>query len=577
MILDPSLAAIHHRPTVEQLKNKRFDLARNRFAREKNRSNKEATRLLLKRRNRRAVTTNHLLLRSQRRKTAALLPITQPNSDFLGSECNGRADGGGGGQPDAVAESPVSISSHEILFQMAPYPTLLLSKKRASQPPRNSDPVPGRGFHMNSLPFIDDLGGFAPSAILIGEGQPADRIWTREQFLLLCGYMRNNNPADEFLRVYRDSDGVSRFVKSKSAKVEQMITWAWDSITGRAKHKVSVGFYPWNRWSASRWAAIDFDAHDGGAARAKELAVAAFQILYRCPQLSLILATSGSEGWHLFVFSAAFQPVGAWVRLLKRVVDKIGAKIETGVCEIFPNETRNGSRPHAIRAPGTWNPKTNQLGAIIFTSIAPLLQMKRKKEVSSFLYHSTDGANVSQLNDSGSRSLYCGGYQNWLEQFAITQAGTRHGQLRALVYCIFRQVSHRAARRIADTHYRAARVQPKATLAEHLEEFEALWNWMTNQWRAELSDVERKTFALLGSEIERDLFRILMNFAHYARSQKLKDFPFPLQHVADRLGVSFQHVGKLRRRLLDNSIIAQTEPAVTNRSAGRFRWCLPAS
>ncbi len=427
---------------------------------------------------------------------------------------------------------------------------------------------------MNSLPFIDELSGFVPTATLIGEGQPADRIWTREHFLLLCEYMRNNNPADEFLRVYRDSDGVSRFVKSKSAKVEQMITWAWDSITGRAKHKVSVGFYPWNRWSASRWAAIDFDAHDGGAARAKELAVAAFQILYRCPQLSLILATSGSEGWHLFVFSAAFQPVEAWVRLLKRVVDKIGAKIETGVCEIFPNETRNGSRPHAIRAPGTWNPKTNQLGAIIFTSIAPLLLTKRKKEGSSFLYHSTDGTDGSQLYDSEFRSLYCGGHQNWLEQFAITQTGTRHGQLRALVYCIFRQVSHRIARRLADAQYQAARVQPKATLAEHLEEFEELWNWMTRQWRVELSGVEREPFAVLGSETERDLFRILRNFAHYARSKHLKDFPFPLQHVAQRLGISFQYVSKLRHRLIDRLIIAQTEPAIVNRSAARFQWCL---
>ena len=63
-----------------------------------------------------------------------------------------------------------------------------------------------------------------------------------------------------------------------------------------------------------------------------------------------------------------------------------------------------------------------------------------------------------------------------------------------LVYCIFRQVGHRVARRIADAQYQAARVQPKATLAEHLEEFEKLWSWMTKQWQAELSDVERENF-----------------------------------------------------------------------------------
>ena len=117
----------------------------------------------------------------------------------------------------------------------------------------------------------------------------------------------------------------------------------------------------------SRWAAIDFDAHDGGAVRAKAFALAAFQILRKCPQFSLILATSGSEGWHLFVFSADFHPVEDWVRLSKASRRQIGAEIKTGICEIFPNEPRGGSRPHAIRAPGTWNPKTNQLGAIFFS------------------------------------------------------------------------------------------------------------------------------------------------------------------------------------------------------------------
>jgi hypothetical protein len=324
----------------------------------------------------------------------------------------------------------------------------------------------------------------------------------------------------------------------------------------------------------SRWAAIDFDAHDNEAARAKAFALSTFEILYRHPEFYLILATSGSEGWHLFLLSEQFHPVEDWVRLLKRVTDSIGAEIKTGICEIFPNETRSGSRPHAIRAPGTWNPKTNQLGAIIFTSVTPLLEKKRKKERSSFLYHSTDGANISQLNDSSPLPFYRGGHQKWLDQFAITQPSTRHAQLRELVYCIFRQVSQPVSRRIADLQYQSARVQPKATLAEHLEEFEQLWAWMTTQWRAELSDAEEEIFVMLRTQIERDLFRILRNFARRACSQKEKAFPFPLQHVATRLGVSFQYVGKLRNRFVGASIIVQTAPAMTNQSAARFRWVL---
>lgn len=427
---------------------------------------------------------------------------------------------------------------------------------------------------MNSLPIFDDLGGFAPKAILIGEGQPADRVWTRQEYLLLCHHLRNDNPPNEFLHVYCESSGAPRFVKAKSPDVEKRITWTWDSITGRATHKVAIGFYPWNCQGESRWAAIDFDAHDGDVARAKAFALAAFGILRKCPQLSLILATSGSEGWHLFLLAEEFHPVDDWVRLLKRVTDSIGAEIKTGICEIFPNETRSGSRPHAIRAPGTWNPKTNQLGAIIFTSVARLLEKKGKKEISSFLYHSTDAAKAGQLNDSCPPSFYCGGHQNWLEQFAITEPSTRHAQLRELVYCIFRQVSQPVGRRIADFQYQSARVQPKATLAEHLEEFEQLWSWMTNQWRAELSRAEEEIFIMLRTQIERDLFRILRNFARRACSQNEKEFPFPLQHVAKRLGVSFQYVSKLRKRFVGASIIVQTAPAITNRSAGRFQWIL---
>jgi hypothetical protein len=422
--------------------------------------------------------------------------------------------------------------------------------------------------------MIDDLSGFAPNTILIGEGSRADRIWTRNEFVRLCELMLNDNPATEFLHVYCDSKGAPRFVKAKSAAAEKRITWAWDTITGRAKHKVAIGFYPWNSLGQSRWAAIDFDAHDGQGARAKSLAVAAFQTLHKLSVFYLILTTSGSEGWHLFVISAEFYPVESWIWLLKRVVDQIGAEIKTGFCEIFPRETRKRSRPNAIRAPGTWNPKTNQVGTIFFESVRVLLKKERKKEESSFLYHSSSEAKFGQLNDSKTPSFYCGGHENWLDQFAIIHPGTRHAQLRGLVYCIFRQVGHRVARVIADAQYQVARVQPKAILAEHLEEFEQLWNWMTEQWRADLSYNEQEIFANLQTETERDLFRILKNFARYAAEKKEPDFPFPLQHVAARLGVSFQYVSKLRQRFRDASIIVQTTPCITNRSAARFRWCL---
>ena len=75
---------------------------------------------------------------------------------------------------------------------MGPLPYSVAQKKalrRTLSQPASIGYVP-----MNSLPIIDDLSGFAPKAILIGEGQPADRVWSREEFVLLCNLMRNDNP-----------------------------------------------------------------------------------------------------------------------------------------------------------------------------------------------------------------------------------------------------------------------------------------------------------------------------------------------------------------------------------------------
>jgi len=126
-----------------------------------------------------------------------------------------------------------------------------------------------------------------------------------------------------------------------------------------------------------RWGAMDFDAHDGNALRTRSLALAAFQLFNRQPQLYLVLGTSGSEGWHLFAFTRDLYPVAQWTSLFKQVARFIGAEITPGVCEIFPNEVKRMSLPYGIRTPGTWNPKTDSLGLIAYSSVAPLLAVEK--------------------------------------------------------------------------------------------------------------------------------------------------------------------------------------------------------
>jgi len=160
-------------------------------------------------------------------------------------------------------------------------------------------------------------------------------------------------------------------------------------------------------------------------------------------------------------------------------------------------------------------------------------------------------------------------------QFGISQTGTRHMQLKGLVHTMFRQVGYLVARHHVNAQYIEARVQPTATLAEHLKEFDKLWNWTVDQWREELSPAELALYNSFTSATERDLFRILRNFARLAAELNRSDFAFPLEHVASRLGVRFQHVSKLRRKFAAAGVISQTAAARVNSAAARFRWCAP--
>ena len=132
-----------------------------------------------------------------------------------------------------------------------------------------------------------------------------------------------------------------------------------------------------NAEDRSRWGAMDFDAEPDNGTRARDLALAAFQLLYKHPQLFVVLCTSGSGGWHLFVFTSEFHPVEDWIRLLKQVVAMIGATMRKGECEIFPSDSR-GRVGYGIRAPGAWNPKNGSFSLIVYENVRPLLAARRR-------------------------------------------------------------------------------------------------------------------------------------------------------------------------------------------------------
>jgi hypothetical protein len=371
--------------------------------------------------------------------------------------------------------------------------------------------------------------------------------------------MLNENPANFFLMSYPDKEGRPKYAKAFKAKVDDRIQWTWDTIIGKAKRPTSIGFYPTNAERKSRWGGMDFDAHDGNHTRARELALKAFQILYRQPQLFVALTTSAGDpehsGFHLFVFSCDFHPREDWTRLFKQVAAQIGAPIEDGVCEIFPNESRGLPKP--LRAPGSWNPKTGDCGLILhetLTQCATALPCCEDKESTAlYLLGEPRGKDCAS---SPSSEFFMGEHGEWATPFAITAPNTRHQKLTKLVGTAFFQAGKTVARKNAELQCRKATPAPAATLAEHLGEFDEAWDGMQRQWIAKLSSAEREKFEGLSTETERDAFRILRNWSQ----TDSPDFYASCESLSHRLGISVGGASKLRRKFGKIGILWPTAP-----------------
>src|SRR5215472_17350544 len=167
--------------------------------------------------------------------------------------------------------------------------------------------------------------------------------------------MMNGNPISNFLTVWRDQDGNARFAKAKPYRdAETHARWTYDTITGSAQRKTSMGLYAKNKDNESTWAALDFDAHDHTQRNiAEHRAVRAFTSLLEYRVRYLILSASG-RGYHVFILAHEPRPVAEWVKLLKDTADIVEAPIQDSVCEMLPSQTTAKQEVGlGIRIPGS--------------------------------------------------------------------------------------------------------------------------------------------------------------------------------------------------------------------------------
>jgi hypothetical protein len=373
-------------------------------------------------------------------------------------------------------------------------------------------------------------------------------------------------------------DGEKKYVRSKRVTVQRAISWGWTSIIGTATTRLAFVPYSSNNRQQSRWGALDFDAHDGERDRAQQLAFAAFRVLLNQPDLSVVLETSGSGGWHVWAISEGFHDCRQWVRLLKSVVDLIGAVIEAGVCEIFPPDSLGSPFGRGVRAPGSWNPGADTFSEILWentrTSLDSVLSGKSKTHpLNSKTLHNDFLDKENSILSLASFPLYHWQGQ-WAEKFAISQPNTRHEKLAAMVGEIFHQVGKEMALGLVTAQFHEKAVATKATEQEHIDSSKSLWAGLEERWRNGLTESERESLAALGTGNQQDAFRIIRSFAIKAEQDGIPDFPIVRDNLAARLGLTGNGASWIREKFVKSGILRRTADCKPNKAAARFKWLL---
>jgi hypothetical protein len=431
------------------------------------------------------------------------------------------------------------------------------------------------------------LPALANHCFIVGEAKRAHLVWSEGDFLVLCEHMLNENPPNHFLTAWVDqTTGQARFAKAPiRRRADKHASWAWATITGKAKAKTAIGFYPSNSENKTRWAALDFDAHNGEHEQARKRSLEAFSLLLQQPQLHLVLCASGN-GYHLFIYTREFYPVGQWIVLLKQVCEWVGVPIADGTCEIFPNERVESQRTgKGIRAPGTWNPKSDSFSLIEAETVTPLLETLPRPlsfcvgKVSRALPRNNAALSLHKSTNTYFLTTHSGSTKPLVETllacYEIKERGTRNSVLMQMIGDLAHKFGREAAERIVEEHYRRNQGNVRSSLEEHRREFATAWDGMRKKLVDSLSPEERKKFNALGSEHQREGFFIVRAFAGTAEHKGENDFAIARASLADRLSITPPGATDVIQKLCESNVIAQTQPCVRHKKPARFCWLLP--
>jgi len=430
---------------------------------------------------------------------------------------------------------------------------------------------------------IEEPHSWLPAKITRQPPVTIDAVLTKEEFLSLVKHMGNGNTVSHFLTIWRDDNGSPRFAKAKPHKrADAQASWTYDTITGKSKRETSMGVYPKNQNNQSTWGALDFDAHSGDDDVAKNRSIRAFSLLLEYRDRYLLLSASG-RGYHVFVFAREPRPVSEWVHLFKDTCEVIGAPIQDGVCEIFPNErTAQQEIGRAIRVPGSFNPSTGEVELIVAETIRPLLDRlasreKRRKtplsKVKSFYLGNLSEDREADNSSYGTNGFYSASTNRLIDEgirkYPIKAKSTRHGILVKIVGELFHKFGRQLSERIIRQHYELYQKNITTSLKEHMREFNTLWDSFLGRAIESLSGPERGIFDQLKTDPQREAFMLIRSFSHLAKNG---DFPVGQWSLADRLSITQPGAGCVISKLVELGAIKKTADARVNSKPACYRW-----
>jgi hypothetical protein len=434
-------------------------------------------------------------------------------------------------------------------------------------------------------------------------GRKVDTLWTRSAYMKLLHLMHNGNDGGRFYHGFwseRDAAGnkVQRHWRpawSKQAKVSKKMAECWDTICGRRSgDEVMIGFAAkGQKTNVSTWAAMDFDGKHSAedAARAETYALHATAAAAADDHSYFLTETSGSGGWHLYIYRREPLPVEEWTRRLKKIADDIGAPIEKGVCEIFPPDgNEKNAWGTAIRAPGTYNGGSNSFSRIVLENVSELLeQLPPVADPSSW-----KAAVNADLRNNIDKQLFSDALlQSWNEaggpspsaafQLALeipidlcgceVRSGGRHEALKTLVGRCFPKVGRDLTRHLAEYFFHKSAGTPHCRdIGTHMIEFDRCWQWMLDHFLRSLNPLERGIYEDLGEESWRDAFRIMRGFAWVQAAKNGGEcFGISQRSMARRLLMSGAGISYVLGRLTQMEVIEKVDRHRPGQSA-TYRW-----